>query len=861
MWRGGRPVRNHPPRPFVCTVSCGRGGTIKPVVWVAAVLVVRAGGALAQPSASPPTPSHTGSLSGTVVAAATGQPLPGAVAVLEAVEGAVLVSRAGGSFLVRSLTAVTDDSGAYYFDGLPPVTYRLLVRQLGYHPAEVTVDLARDALFRVSVGLVVNPIRLEAIETRAPTADPFARARDPAEERLRGSLDAEEWRRGHYLEGDAAVLTNADVEQAVTLGETDLFRALQKLPGVSARDDYTAGLWTRGAPWSQTRVYFDGLPLFNPVHAVGMFAGINPDAVGAVAFLPGVRSPALGEGAAGVVDVESRSARPGFRGMGELSLVSAHAAADWGAADGRMGLTVAARRSWADLATRVAEALGADTGTWIPYEFYDVTSRFNADLGGGYALEASGLVEEDRVHGQVRQLLQATTGTWGNLLGRASLLAPLGSWRARYTLGGSRFAGAIEPMTSLSGSPLADIAAHGPTRNGVTDLSVSAEATSGDVAVGGRWALGVQTSALSQHYVGQFPRPYPVVVLPDTLLLSRRLTALSAWAERRQPLGGRVTVEAALRVEAHPAVRNANAVGLAPKIALRVEPAWLPLTFTAAAERSWQYTQALAPAGPSIGPDLYLTDVWLLAGDTIPALRADVGTAGVEAHLGEAWVASVNAYVRHTTGMAVPEPGPGPLTASRPILVTAVNDAHGVELSVRRLVGRWTFSGSYARASSNLTARSAMFPVWYHYPSPADRRHVVDLTSMVRVGSSWRLGAAATWASGAPFSRFLVGQCPSCGAADSTALYIESPNAVRAPNYASVDLLVDWSRPVGKVQVGAFAQLRNVLNRANAVTYTGSVQGCTVAQPPLLVAVGGGVCDRYSRGVPLLPLAGVRVAF
>jgi hypothetical protein len=800
------------------------------------------------------------------VAAATNQPLAGAVAVLEAAAGAVLVSRTGGPFLVHSLTATTDDSGAYRFDGLPPGTYRLLVRQLGYHPASVTVELARDARFRVSLALVMNPIRLEAITTRVATSDPYGRTRSAAEERERGSLDAVQWRRDRYLEGDAAVLTHSDVVEAVTLGETDLFRAMQKLPGVSARDDYTAGLWTRGAPWSQTRVYFDGLPLFNPVHAVGIFAGVNPDAVGVAAFLPGARSPSLGEGAAGVVDLESRGAQPGLRGLGELSLVSAHGAGEWSSPDGRTGLSVAARRSWADLATRLAQSLGADTGTWIPYVFYDVTSRFNADLGGGYALEASGLIEQDRVHGQVRQLLKATTGTWGNQLGRVTLLAPLAGWRARYTIGASRFDGEIQPITPLPGATADEVPTHGPTRNGITALTASAEATSGGDDPGAHWSAGLQVTALDQHYVGQFPRPYPVVVLPDTLVLGRRLTTLAAWGERRLGLGRHVTVEAGLRLDAHAGVRNAGPLGIAPKVAVRVSPGSLPLAFTAAAERSWQYTQALAPAGPSVGPDLYLTDVWLLAGDTIPALRADIATAGVEVQLGDLWVATANAYLRHTTGMGVPEPGPGALKASRPILVSAVNDARGVELSVRRLAGRWTFSGSYSYGISMLTARSAMFPVWYHYPSPADRRHVVDLTGMVRVGPTVRVGAAATWASGAPFSRFYLGPQPCapgavCPDTDSVALEIESPNAVRGPSYAALDLLVDWSRSVGRVQIGAFAQLRNVLNRANAVTYTGSVDRCSHPKPPTLVPVGGAVCDQFDRGVPLLPLAGIRVAF
>jgi hypothetical protein len=825
--------------------------------------MVVARGLAAQGTSGPPG----GTVTGTVVAAASGQPLAGAVAVLEAAAGDVLLSSSSGAFLSRSLTVVTDDSGVYRFVRLPAGTYRLLVRHLGFHPAQVTVDLGRDARFRLSVGLVLNPIRLEPITARAPTADPYERTRSAAAERQRGSLDAESWRHDRFLEGDAAVLTHADVVEAVTLGETDLFRAMQKLPGVSARDDYTAGLWTRGAPWSQTRVYFDGMPLFNPVHGVGIFAGVNPDGVGAAAFLPGARPASVGEGAAGVVAIASRAAEPGMRGLGELSLVNAHGAAEWGSHDGRTGLTLAGRRSWADVATRVAQSLGADTGTWIPYAFYDLTARFNTDLGGGYALEASGLVEEDRVHGQVRRLLRPTEGTWGNQLGRVSLLAPLLGWRARYTVGASRFDGTIRPVAT-AGSGLAQVPAHGPTRNGVTVLTAAAEATSADRGAGRRWSVGIQASSLRQHYVGQYPRPYPVAVLPDTLVLGKRLSTLALWGERRLALGSDAAVEAGVRLEVHPRLPNAPPLGIAPKIAVRLSPARLPLSFTAAAQRSWQYTQALAPAGPSVGPDLYLTDVWLLAGDTIPALRADVATAGIEVRLGDVWVAGVNGYVRRATGMAVPEPEPGPLTDNRPIFVSAVNDARGVELSLRRLAGRWTFSGSYTYGRSTLAARSGFrfVPVRYHYPSPADRRHAVDLTSLVRVGGSLRLGASFTWASGAPFSRFLLSPVPCasgdlCVTTDSSAFYIESPNAARTASYAALDLLLDWTRAVGKVRIGAFLQLRNVLNRANAITYTGSVQQCQVPAPPRLVAIGGGVCDRFDRGVPLLPLGGVRVAF
>ena len=146
-----------------------------------------------------------------------------------------------------------------------------------------------------------------------------------------------------------------------------------------------------------------------------------------------------------------------------------------------------------------------------------------------------------------------------------------------------------------------------------------------------------------------------------------------------------------------------------------------------------------------------------------------------------------------------------------------------------------------------------------------------DATAMLRVADSWRIGAAFTAASGAPFSRFQLGKAPCdsaaggtpCAATDTAALFIEPPNAERTAAYASLDLLLDWTRQLGHVRIGAYVQLRNALNRTNAVTYTGTLTGCSSPHAPTLIAVPNrpGLCDRFSRGVPILPLVGLRVVF
>ena len=630
-----------------------------------------ASGTAALPAQAPArTAQNAGSVAGTVVAAATGQPIVGAAVVLESASDVAVVTPVSGPFMGRSFVAVTGAAGEYRFGSLPPGNYHLLVRHMGFHPAIIEVDLARDAPFRVSVALVVNPIRLEALDLRATTTEPYGRLRTIADERRFGRLDAEQYRDERFLEGDAAVLTHSDVTESVTLGETDLFRAVQRLPGVSTRDDFTAALWTRGAPWSQTRVYFDGLPLFNPVHAVGVFAGVDPDAIGTASFHPGVRASAIGEGAAGVLNVTSRrAARPGLSGLGELSVISGRAALDWGSPGGRTSFMLAARRSYVDLATRIAQSIRGDSGTYMPYDFYDVTSRFDADLGQGVALEASGLLEQDDVRGSIPGLLNNTRGHWGNRLGRVSLLTPFGSFRARTSVGVSNFRGTLGPPPAVPGAAPPDATPeHAATQNGVSVITLGTEIAPVSAGASPTWSAGAQLQVQRQDYVGQFPRPYPVAVLPDTLVMRERLPVVSVWAERRWGLGRHAAIELGLRADLHRRVLNAPAASLAPKLALRVTPRGTRVTFTAALQRSWQYTQALAPAGPSVGPDLYVTDVWFLTGDTIPAVRSDIATLGAELWIGAGWTASLNLFARRATGVAEPEPEPGPLNNQRPIL-------------------------------------------------------------------------------------------------------------------------------------------------------------------------------------------------
>jgi hypothetical protein len=161
----------------------------------------------------------------------------------------------------------------------------------------------------------------------------------------------------------------------------------------------------------------------------------------------------------------------------------------------------------------------------------------------------------------------------------------------------------------------------------------------------------------------------------------------------------------------------------------------------------------------------------------------------------------------------------------------------------------------------------------FTYPSGAERRRVLDATAMVRVSSALRAGAAFTAASGAPFTRFILEQVSvdSLMVGDSlisidtafAAGRVEAPGAARAPAFVALDLFGEWRHAFRSWSVSVYVQLRNALNRRNAVTYVGSHEECTVdpAVTPDRRQVAPGLCDVFDRGLPVLPLVGVSVTF
>ncbi|CAA9352684.1 MAG: hypothetical protein AVDCRST_MAG68-3773 [uncultured Gemmatimonadetes bacterium] len=822
-----------------------------------------------------PLRAQTGTVSGTIRDAESAAPIPGATVTLDGGTHAAFPS-AGSAFVSGTRSTRTGEAGEYRFNGVEPGDYRLHVQRLGYRSATVEVTLRSPSESRLSLGLQVQPVALKPIHVSTPAAaqDSYGRrtavgdSQEAGEERMR----TERLRQRIHLASDVRSMTHADVEEGVTFGETDLFRALQRLPGVSTRDEFSAELWTRGAQWDQTRVFFDGLPLFNPVHAVGFLSAVNPDAVGAAALHPGVQPLWAGGGAAGVLDLRSRRGQGKLAGMGEVSLVSSRLALDGATEDGATSWLIAGRRTYLDVLTAVAEGvLSSDRTYRFPGNFMDLAGRVDRDVGFG-TLETSALLQRDAFgYGpelRGRDILNGSASRSTSLAARTTLHARMGAMRTSHTLGFSGFGSSAprrtddEPVTD-HGRPYDRFPDQEPSSNRVRYFSFGGEAGPARGAPEA-WTLGYRLVRQEVRYAGPAPTPFAPLDPAEYALDARgALWLAAAWGERRwHPLPG-VTADAGVRLEGGPAVSNGGALRVAPRLAVRF-PAGPGTTVSAALGRTYQYAQAVGPAGAFAERGFRSDYLWVLAGEDTPALRADVATLGAESWLGEGWLAGATAYLRRSTGIVLPDPAPGS-ALGRPLWVEGTGLARGVELSARRLAGAWTGSASYTLGWSHNEAAGRRFA------AAADQRHTVDLSVLARVSPRWRLGAAYTASSGLPYTRASDGEarCDSAGAcAWREEPWLEGANTRRTGAFGSLDLLAEWGRSYRNFELGAYLQLRNALGRDNPGRYLGfngtrCVESCGrgwytpgETRVPILEPA-----DEFVPGLPTIPVVGLRISF
>lgn len=164
--------------------------------------------------------------------------------------------------------------------------------------------------------------------------------------------------------------------QTAALGETDMLKSLDNLPGISFQSDGSSYFYVRGGNRDQNLILLDEATIYNPSHMFGLFTPIIPDAVKNTQIYKADFPIQYGGRLSSVVDIRTRDGNmERWSGSGSLGLVSGRFTLEGPLKKGSSSVFTSFRRSHLGV---FIKAINPDVKDFY---FSDFTSKFNIYLG------------------------------------------------------------------------------------------------------------------------------------------------------------------------------------------------------------------------------------------------------------------------------------------------------------------------------------------------------------------------------------------------------------------------------------------------------------------------------------------------
>ena len=201
------------------------------------------------------------------------------------------------------------------------------------------------------------------------------------------------------------------------LGEADLLKTIQLLPGVRNAGEGSAGIYVRGGGPDQNLIMLDDAIVYNTGHLFGFFSIFNSDAIKNVSLIKGGMPPQYGGRLSSVLDVAMKEGNDKkIQVDGGIGLIASRVSIQGPIKKNKSSFIISARRTYIDALTKPFVGKNSQFGG-SGYYFYDLNAKMNYRFSEKDRLYISGYVGRDVfnfVNGQ--KSLQVNI-PWGNATG------------------------------------------------------------------------------------------------------------------------------------------------------------------------------------------------------------------------------------------------------------------------------------------------------------------------------------------------------------------------------------------------------------------------------------------------------------
>ncbi len=198
-----------------------------------------------------------------------------------------------------SLGNITNTDGAFSISNIPVKTCTLFISYIGYQTSKIEINFPFDEYKVKNIRLKPHIISSKDIWITARSREFMGRTETP------GKIS--------FSPRHISTLPN--------LGEVDIFRSLQLLPGIQIGPGGTSNLYIRGGKPDQNLVLLDGMPIYQTGHMFGFVSGINVNSIKDVQVYKGGFPAKFGGRISGVIEITSRNGsnvKPGGALYGNL---------------------------------------------------------------------------------------------------------------------------------------------------------------------------------------------------------------------------------------------------------------------------------------------------------------------------------------------------------------------------------------------------------------------------------------------------------------------------------------------------------------------------------------------------------------
>ena len=278
-------------------------------------------------------------LSGYVLDAASGEPLVQAVVYLED----------------RKTSAVADQTG-FYSLSVPAGTHTVRCSYFGYKDGEAECDLSRS----VKLDFLLEPDR-EELEAATILS------RSKRKELVLPQMGMERV--------DAALVRKLPT----LMGEADIIRIIQMMPGVQTPSEGATGFSVRGGGVDQNLILMDGAPIYNCGHFLGFLSMFNGDAIRGADLYKGDFPAQYGGRVSSVLDISTKDGnKKRFGGNASVGLITSKLFLEGPIVPDKLSFMLSGRRTYLDL---FFPLLGKRIPDNTQMFFYDLNAKLSWTAG------------------------------------------------------------------------------------------------------------------------------------------------------------------------------------------------------------------------------------------------------------------------------------------------------------------------------------------------------------------------------------------------------------------------------------------------------------------------------------------------